>query len=100
MSADWQEATSSLCGLQWFTKRPLDYLAESQSQGRRPKCCSTRRANRCVLRAYGDFEAEETRWDRKACVEAKQGAIAGHPSDGASMRFPKVPFGGVYPNIM
>jgi hypothetical protein len=31
----------------------------------------------------GDFEAENTRWDLKACVEAKQVAVAGHPSDGA-----------------
>jgi hypothetical protein len=31
----------------------------------------------------GSFEAEDTRRDRKACVEATQGAVAGHPSDGA-----------------
>jgi hypothetical protein len=31
----------------------------------------------------GDFEAEDTRRDRKACVEAKKVAVAGHPSDGA-----------------
>jgi hypothetical protein len=30
-----------------------------------------------------DFEAEDTRLDRKACVEAKHVAVAGHPSDGA-----------------
>jgi hypothetical protein len=30
----------------------------------------------------GSFEAEDTRRDRKACVEATQGAVAGHPSDG------------------
>jgi hypothetical protein len=30
-----------------------------------------------------DFEAEDTRQDRKACVEAKQVAVAEHPSDGA-----------------
>jgi hypothetical protein len=29
----------------------------------------------------GIFEAEDTRRDRKACVEAKQFAVAGHPSD-------------------
>jgi hypothetical protein len=32
---------------------------------------------------FGDFEAEGTRRDRKTCVEAKQVAVAGHPSDGA-----------------
>jgi hypothetical protein len=29
----------------------------------------------------GIFEAEDTRRDRMACVEAKLGAVAGHPSD-------------------
>jgi hypothetical protein len=29
----------------------------------------------------GIFEVEDTRRDRMACVEAKQGAVAGHPSD-------------------
>jgi hypothetical protein len=29
-----------------------------------------------------DFEAEDTHQDRNACVEAKQVAVAGHPSDG------------------
>jgi hypothetical protein len=46
------------------------------------------------------FEAEDTRRDRKACIEAKRGAVAGHPSDGATMRIPKVPLRGVYPSIM
>jgi hypothetical protein len=31
----------------------------------------------------GSFEAEDTRRDRKACVEATRGAVVGHPSDGA-----------------
>jgi hypothetical protein len=31
----------------------------------------------------GDFEAEDTCQDRKACVEAKQVAVARHPFDGA-----------------
>jgi hypothetical protein len=30
----------------------------------------------------GDFEAEDARRDHKACVEAKQVAVAEHPSDG------------------
>jgi hypothetical protein len=32
------------------------------------------------------FEAEDTRRDRKACVEAKEGAVAGHPSDGENLK--------------
>jgi hypothetical protein len=34
----------------------------------------------------GDFEAEDTRRDRKVCVKAKQVAVAGHPSDGAMIK--------------
>jgi hypothetical protein len=41
------------------------------------------RSDRCVTTKSKDFEAEGTRQDRKACVEAKQVAVAGHPSDGA-----------------
>jgi hypothetical protein len=29
----------------------------------------------------GIFKVEDTRRDRMACIEAKQGAVAGHPSD-------------------
>jgi hypothetical protein len=41
------------------------------------------RSDRCVTTQSGDFEAEDTRRDREACVEAMQVAVAGHPSDGA-----------------
>jgi hypothetical protein len=41
------------------------------------------RSDRCVTTQYGDFEAEDTHQDRMACVEAKQGPVAGHPFDGA-----------------
>jgi hypothetical protein len=37
----------------------------------------------------GDFEAEDTRRNRMACVEATQGAVAGHPSDGEYMKTSK-----------
>jgi hypothetical protein len=40
-------------------------------------------SDRCAMTQSGDFEAEDTRRDRKACLEAKQVAVAGHPSDGA-----------------
>jgi hypothetical protein len=41
------------------------------------------RSDRCATMQSGDFGAEDTRRDRKACVEAKQAAVAGHPSNGA-----------------
>jgi hypothetical protein len=40
-----------------------------------------------------DFETEDTRRDRKACIEAKRGAVARHPSDGATTRIPTCPSG-------
>jgi hypothetical protein len=41
------------------------------------------RSDRCATMQSGDFEVDDARRDRKACVEAKQVAVAGHPSDGA-----------------
>jgi hypothetical protein len=41
------------------------------------------RSDRCATTQYRDFEAEDTRRDRKACVEAKHVAVDGHPSDEA-----------------
>jgi hypothetical protein len=35
------------------------------------------------------FEEEDTRRDRMACIEATQGAVAGHPSDGESIKTSK-----------
>jgi hypothetical protein len=44
------------------------------------------RSDRCARTLFEIFEAEDTRRDRKACVEAKQVAVAGHPSDGESFK--------------
>jgi hypothetical protein len=41
------------------------------------------RSDRCATTQSGDFKAEDTCRDRKACVKAKQVAVAGHPFDGA-----------------
>jgi hypothetical protein len=41
------------------------------------------------------FEAEDTCRDRKACVEAKQVAVAGHPSDGESFKSSKTALEGL-----
>jgi hypothetical protein len=48
------------------------------------------RSNRCATTQSGDFEAEDMRRDRKACVEAKQGAVAGHLSDGENLKTSKI----------
>jgi hypothetical protein len=43
----------------------------------------------------GIFEAEDTCWDRKACVEAKQVAVVGHPSDGENLKTSKTALEGL-----
>jgi hypothetical protein len=52
-------------------------------------------SDRCATTQSGIFEAEDTRRDRKACVEAKQVAVAGHPSDGESMKTSKTALEGL-----
>jgi hypothetical protein len=47
------------------------------------------RSDRCATTQFGIFEAEDTRQDREACIEAKQVAVAGHPSDGESLKTSK-----------
>jgi hypothetical protein len=44
------------------------------------------RSDRCATTQPRIFEAEDTRRDRKASVDAKQVAVAGHPSDGESFK--------------
>jgi hypothetical protein len=43
----------------------------------------------------GIFEEEDTRRDRMACVEAKQVAVAGHPSDGETLKTSKTSLEGL-----
>jgi hypothetical protein len=43
----------------------------------------------------GIFEAEDTHWDRKACVDAKQVVVAGHPSDGKILKTSKTALEGL-----
>jgi xylose isomerase len=51
--------------------------------------------DRCATTQFGIFEAEDMRRDRKACVEAKQVAIAGHPSYGKSLKTSKTALEGL-----
>jgi hypothetical protein len=41
------------------------------------------------------FEVEDMHRDRKACVEAKEVAVAGHPSDGKSLKTSKTALEGL-----
>jgi hypothetical protein len=53
------------------------------------------RSDRCATTQSGIFEAEDTRRDRKACVEAKKVAVARHPSDGQSLKISKTALKGL-----
>jgi hypothetical protein len=71
-------------------------LVDPQAKTREPKTvlqqCQiglTGGSDRCATTQFGDFEEEDTRRDRMACVEATQGAVAGHPSDGEDMKTSK-----------
>jgi hypothetical protein len=44
---------------------------------------------------FGIFEAEDMRQDRMACVEAKQGAVAGHLSNGENLKTSKTALEGL-----
>jgi hypothetical protein len=52
------------------------------------------RSDRCATTQSGDFEAEDTRRDRNACVEAQQVAVAGHPSNGVMAKISDFALGG------
>jgi hypothetical protein len=87
-SHEWRlaEATPSSWGFQWFTRKSLGSLVDPQSQDRRTEdggAAASDRSDRCATTQSGIFKAEDTRRDREACIEAKQVAVAGHPSDGA-----------------
>jgi hypothetical protein len=43
----------------------------------------------------GSFEAEDTRRDRMACVEATRSAVAGHPSGGENLKTSKTALEGL-----
>jgi hypothetical protein len=53
------------------------------------------RSDRCATMQPKIFEAEDTRRDRKVCVEATQGAVAGHPSDAESFMISKTTLEGL-----
>jgi hypothetical protein len=53
------------------------------------------RSDRCVTTQSRIFEVEDMRRDSKACVEAKQVAVAGHPSDGETLKTSKTALEGL-----
>jgi hypothetical protein len=53
------------------------------------------RSDWCATTQSGNFEAEDTRRDRKSCVEAKKFAVAEHPSDGENLKISKTALQGL-----
>jgi hypothetical protein len=53
------------------------------------------RSDRCATTQSRIFESEDTHRDRMACVEAKQVAVAGHPSDGENLKTSKTTLEGL-----
>jgi hypothetical protein len=53
------------------------------------------RSDWCATTLSGIFEEEDTHRDRKACVEAKQVAVAGHSSDGEDLKTSKTTLEGL-----
>jgi hypothetical protein len=53
------------------------------------------RSDQCATTQSRNFEAKDTRRDRKACVEAKQVAVTGHPSDGENLKTSKIALEGL-----
>jgi hypothetical protein len=53
------------------------------------------RSDRCATTQSGIFEAEDRHRDCKACIESKQVAVAGHPSDGESLKTSKTALEGL-----
>jgi hypothetical protein len=52
-------------------------------------------SDQCATTQSGIFEAEDTRRNRMACVEAKQGAVAGHLSDRENLKTSKTALEGL-----
>jgi hypothetical protein len=52
-------------------------------------------SNRCATTQFEIFEAEDTRQDRMACVESKQGAVAVHPFDGENLKTSEIALEGL-----
>jgi hypothetical protein len=116
-SHEWrlEEATPSSRGLQWFTTKPLGYTVEPQNRGRRldeevvwpTQAGSATQEGRSDRLGRSDCPGRSNRpggrsdrpgrcrrdaskrRDRKSCVEAKQVAVGGHPSDEENLKTSK-----------
>jgi hypothetical protein len=73
-------------------------FVDPQSQDRRTEDSATAApdwSDWCATTQSGIFVVEDTRRDHMAFVEAKQGAVAGHPSDGENLKTSKTALEGL-----
>jgi hypothetical protein len=68
----------------WLIHKAKTEEPKTELQQHRTGLTGGYRSDRCATMQSGDFEAEDTRRDRKACIEAKQ--VCGHR---ASVRWSK-----------
>jgi hypothetical protein len=73
------------------TKEPKTVLQQLQTG----LTSEEHRYDRCATTQSEIFEVEDTRRDCMACVEAKQGAVAGRPSDGENLKNSKTALEGL-----
>jgi hypothetical protein len=76
------------------TEEPKTVLQQCQT-GLTGQTGEEHRSDWCATTQSGMFEAEDTRRDHKACVEAKQVAVVGHPSDGENLKTSKTALEGL-----
>jgi hypothetical protein len=68
---------TEFAGFPMVHQKTTRFLVDPQSQDRRAKDGGAAapdrsdRSDRCATTQSGHFKAEDTRWDRKACVETK-----------------------------
>jgi hypothetical protein len=96
------EATQSSRGFQWFTENHWFLWLIHKTKTEEPKMEVQQRqtgltggSDWCATTQSRIFEAEDTRRDRMACVEAKQGVVTGHPSDGENLKTSKTTLEGL-----
>jgi hypothetical protein len=73
----------------WLVHKANTDEPKTEVQQHRTGLAGGYRSDRCATTWFGIFEAEDTRRDHKACVEAKQVAGTGHPSDGENLKTSK-----------
>jgi hypothetical protein len=79
----------------WFIHKAKTEEPETVLQQLQTGLTGGYRSDRCATTQFGIFEAEDTRRDCMACVEAKQGAVAGHLSDEENLKTSKTALEGL-----